>query len=98
MRPPRPDIAAPPFPPRLAWVGDVPGRMERLTASGPVLVHFLDFAQLNSVRALPYAIAWEARYRAAGLSVLGVHSPRFAFTSDLATLTAGLDRLGVGHP
>ena len=31
-----------------------------LTAAGPVLVHFFDFAQLNSVRALPYVIAWDA--------------------------------------
>jgi hypothetical protein len=72
--------------------------MERLTAAGPVLVHFLDFAQLNSVRSLPYAVAWAARYRRAGLSVIGVHSPRFAFTSDLEAVAAGLRRLGVSHP
>ena len=98
MRPQRPDIAAPPFPPALEWIGADPGRMEPLTAAGPVLVHFLDFAQLNSVRALPYLTAWAARYRDAGLTVLGVHSPRFGFTADRAVLAAGLAQLGVRHP
>jgi len=57
MKPPRDDIAAPPFPPGLSWVGGE-RVMERLTASGPVLVHFFDFAQLNAVRTLPYLRAW----------------------------------------
>ena len=42
--------------------------MPALTAGGPVLVHFFDFAQLNSVRTLPYLIEWDRRYREAGLS------------------------------
>ena len=42
--------------------------MPVLTAAGPVLVHFFDYAQLNSVRTLPYLIEWDRRYREAGLS------------------------------
>ena len=40
---------------------------ERLTAPGPVLVHFFDFGQLSSVRTLPYVLAWDRRYRELGL-------------------------------
>ena len=98
MRPERRNIAAPPFLPGTAWVGEEPVAMERLTARGPVLVHFIDFAQLNSVRALPYAVALDERYREAGLTVLGVHSPRSAPTADAAALGAALERLGVRHP
>jgi hypothetical protein len=72
--------------------------MSRLTATGPVLVHFFDFAQLNCVRALPYVVAWQSRYREAGLAVLGIHSPRFAFTRDRAALAPALARLGLVHP
>ncbi len=72
--------------------------MAELTAAGPVLVHFFDFAQLNSVRALPYVIAWDARYRDAGLTTLGVHSPRFSFTADRGGLAPALKRLGISHP
>lgn len=82
----------------MTWVGDDPGPMERLTARGPVLVHFIDFAQLNSVRALPYAVALHDRYEAAGLTVLGVHSPRSAPTADAAALGRALERLGVANP
>lgn len=69
-----------------------------LSAAGPVLVHFFDFAQLNSVRALPYAAAWEQRYGELGLTVLGVHSPRFSFTAERDALAPALERLGVRHP
>lgn len=99
MRPERSDIAAPELPGRLRWLGvDRSPQMAELTAAGPVLVHFFDFAQLNSVRALPYAIAWDERYREAGLTTIGVHSPRFSFTAERDALGPALERLGVSHP
>ena len=73
-------------------------RLERLAASGPLLVHFFDFAQLNSVRALPYVMAWSERYREHGLTTLGVHSPRFPFTRDPEAVAAALPRLGIDWP
>ena len=72
--------------------------MPALTAGGPALVHFLDFAQLNSVRTLPYLSEWSRRYREAGLSVIGVQSPRFPFGADEAAVAAGLAALGVEFP
>jgi hypothetical protein len=99
MRPERDDIAAPEFPDGVRWLNtDAPPTMAGLTAAGPVLIHFFDFAQLNSVRAMPYAVAWNERYSNRGLSLVGVHSPRFPVTADPAALTVGLDRLGVRHP
>jgi hypothetical protein len=99
MRPRRDDIAAPELPGRLRWHGSESApRMSELTAAGPVLVHFLDFAQLNSVRALPYAIEWDRRYRGAGLTTLGIHSPRFPFTARTGSLAPALERLGLRHP
>ena len=98
MRPPRQDIAVPPFPPGVAWVGGAEPRLERLVASGPLLVHFFDFAQLNSARALPYVEAWSERYRERGLGTLGVHSPRFPFTRDPEAVAAALPRLGIEWP
>ena len=97
-RPPRADIAAPELPPRVRWLGPEPGAMAELTAAGPVLVHFFDFAQLNSVRSVPYVEAWHERYAGAGLSVLGVHSPRFPFTATAQALAAGIERLGITYP
>lgn len=99
MRPERDDIAAPEFPDGTRWVNaEDPPAMARLTAAGPVLVHFFDFAQLNSVRAMPYVVVWHDRYRGNGLSVVGVHAPRLKVTADPDALAAGLARLGVDHP
>ncbi len=72
--------------------------MERLVASSPVLVHFFDFAQLNSMRALPYVLAWRERYSARGLRVLGAHSPRFPFTRSPDAVRDAVERLGIEHP
>ncbi len=52
MRPERDNIAAPALPGEITWIGEQPQSMPALTAAGPVLVHFLDFSQLNSVRTL----------------------------------------------
>lgn len=98
LRPPRPDIAAPPFPAGVTWVGGPVPRLERLVAGGPLLVHFFEFAQLNSVRALPYVGAWRARYRERGLSVLGVHAPRFPFTRPAAAVERASGELGIDWP
>jgi hypothetical protein len=98
MRPGRENIAAPNLPEGLAWVGPEPDSMPALTAAGPALVHFIDFAQLNSVRTLPYLAEWARRYRDAGLSVVGVQAPRFPFGADPAAVAAGLEALGVGFP
>jgi len=97
LRPPRADIAAPPFPPGTEWAGEPP-QFERALATGPVLVHFFDFAQLNSVRALPYLVAWRQRYLEAGLAVLGVHSPRFPFTRPHEAVTEALPGLEIDWP
>ncbi len=98
MRPEQDNIAAPDLPGEIAWIGDAPQSMPALTAAGPVLVHFFDFVQLNSVRTLPYLIEWNRRYRDAGLAMIGVQAPRFPFGSDPGTVSAGLGSLGVDFP
>jgi hypothetical protein len=72
--------------------------IDRLTAAHPVLVHFFDFAQLNSVRTVPYLQGWHERYRDEGLAMIGVHSPRFPFTQEPDTVAAAANRLGIGWP
>jgi hypothetical protein len=98
MRPGRDNIPSPDLPAGLAWVGLEPESMPALTAGGPALVHFVEYAQLNSVRTLPYLAEWHRRYREAGLSVIGVQAPRFPFAAEADEVAAGLARLGVEFP
>ncbi len=99
-RPPREDIAAPPFPPGATWIGADGAEpvMERLTAAGPVLVHFFDFAQLNSVRTLAYLSAWHQSYTEQGLNTVGVHTPRYPFSEDPASVALAVERLRIPYP
>jgi hypothetical protein len=98
MRPERDNIAAPDLPRDVPWIGEAPASMPNLTANGPVLVHFFDYSQVNSVRTLPYLIEWDRRYREAGVRTIGVQSPRFPFGADPVNVAAGLRDLGVGFP
>lgn len=98
MRPGRDNIAAPDLPAGIAWVGEAPQSMPALTAAGPVLVHFFDYAQLNSVRTLPYVSEWDRRYRKVGLATIGVQAPRFPFGADPDAVSTGLQTLGIDFP
>jgi len=98
MRPERDNIAAPELPGRIKWLNcEKPPKMAALTVGGPVLVHFFDPTQLNSVRALPYITDWNRRYEAHGLTTLGILSPRFALTRDPEIAAAGVESSGVEH-
>jgi hypothetical protein len=98
MRPEREDIASPDFPESLEWLGEPLGAMPLLAAGGPVLVHFFDFAQLNSARTLPYVEAWARRYGDLGLTTVGVQAPRFPFGAERGAVGRGIERLGVTFP
>jgi hypothetical protein len=98
VRPARDNIGSPDLPDGLTWIGQRPESMPSLTAGGPAIVHFIEYAQLNSVRTLPYLGEWSRRYREAGLSVIGVQAPRFPFAADPENVAAGLAALGVDFP
>ncbi len=44
-----------------------------------VLIDFWDYACVNCLRTLPYLVRWHDRYAELGLTIIGVHSPEFAF-------------------
>ncbi|HSR94238.1 MAG TPA: hypothetical protein VLK56_05180 [Solirubrobacterales bacterium] len=99
MHPERDNIAAPDLPEGgIEWIGEAPRSMPLATAAGPVLVHFFDFAQLNSVRTLPYVCEWTHRYAPHGLTTIGVQAPRFPFGAEGDAVAARLKRLGIEFP
>lgn len=98
MRPGRHDIAIPPFTPGVSWIGTAPKDGERLTARGPLLVHFFEIGELSSVRTLPFVGGLAEAYADHGLWVLGVHSPRSGLAATDEALAAALEHLGVKFP
>ena len=63
-----------------------------------VLVDFWTYSCINCLRTLPHLEAWYRRYHAAGLEIVGVHTPEFAFEHDLGNVTSATHRLGVRYP
>ena len=47
-----------------------------------MLVDFWTYTCINCLRTLPYLRAWDERYRDRGLTIVGVHTPEFAFEKD----------------
>ena len=62
----------------VAWLNSTPLTRESLRGK-VVLVDFWTYSCINCLRALPYVEAWAAKYKDAGLVVIGVHTPEFAF-------------------
>jgi thiol-disulfide isomerase/thioredoxin len=63
-----------------------------------VLVNFWTYSCINSLRELPYMKAWAAKYRDAGLVVIGVHTPEFGFEKETANVEKAIAELNVTYP
>ncbi len=78
------------------WL-NTPGGSEDL-AGKVVLVNFLTYSCINSLRPLPYVRTWAEKYGDRGLAVVGVHTPEFAFERDLANVRQALRDLNIRFP
>jgi thiol-disulfide isomerase/thioredoxin len=63
-----------------------------------VLLHFWTFGCGNCEHMLPYYSAWDERYRARGLRVIGVHTPELPHERNLESLRAFVKKKGLGWP
>src|SRR3954468_16904714 len=63
-----------------------------------VLIDFWTYTCINCLRTLPHVRAWDARYRARGLTVVGVHTPEFGFEHDTGNVRAAIARSRLRYP
>ncbi len=79
------------------WLGS-----EGLTPEGlrgrVVLVDFWTYTCINWLRTLPYVRAWADKYGAAGLTVIGVHTPEFGFEHLVDNVVAQSHTFRVEYP
>jgi cytochrome c biogenesis protein CcdA/thiol-disulfide isomerase/thioredoxin len=94
--------AAPDFVDTQQWFntpGGKPLSIADLTGQGRVvLIDFWTYTCINCIRTLPYVEAWDAKYRADGLTVIGVHSPEFAFEKDAGNVANAISDYGIRYP
>jgi len=63
-----------------------------------VLIDFWAYSCINCQRSLPHVTAWDQAYRDAGLTVIGIHSPEYAFEKVPANVKAGAESFGITYP
>lgn len=63
-----------------------------------VVVDFWTFACYNCKNTLPYKKAWDEKYRAQGLVVLGVHTPELSFEKDVANVRQAVHDYNIKYP
>jgi cytochrome c biogenesis protein CcdA/thiol-disulfide isomerase/thioredoxin len=91
---------APPLAGISAWQntpGDKPLDLASLRGK-VVLVDFWAYSCINCQRAIAHVNAWYSTYEKAGLEVIGVHTPEYAFEHVNSNVAAGAKRLGIHYP
>jgi thiol-disulfide isomerase/thioredoxin len=81
----------------VGWLNSSPLNRESLRGR-VVLVDFWTYTCINSLRPLPYVKAWADQYRAAGLVVIGVHTPEFSVEKERANVERAVRDLKVTYP
>jgi methionine-S-sulfoxide reductase len=79
------------------WLNSKPLTPESLRGK-VVVVDFWAYSCINCLRAMPYVNAWYRHYKDAGLVVLGVHSPEFAFEKDIANVREAARKFDIQYP
>lgn len=89
--------AAPEFTGITNWVNSPPLTLGGLRGQ-VVLVDFWTYACVNCLRTLPHVNRWAETYGSKGLTVVGIHTPEFAFERSTRNLQVAMQRNGVKHP
>jgi cytochrome c biogenesis protein CcdA/thiol-disulfide isomerase/thioredoxin len=91
---------APPFAGISHWLntpGNRPLTLAQLRGK-VVLIDFMTYSCINCIRTFPHLKAWWATYKKAGLVIVGVHTPEFAFEHELGNVRGAMKRFGITYP
>jgi cytochrome c biogenesis protein CcdA/thiol-disulfide isomerase/thioredoxin len=88
---------APEFLGLTGWINSKPLTLTELRGR-VVLIDFWTYSCINCLRTFPYIREWDDRYRASGLTIVGVHSPEFAFERVEANVRESTRRLKLRYP
>ncbi len=89
--------AAPEFVPGGRWLNTQPLSLRELRGK-VVLVDFWTYTCINCIRTFPHLKAWDSEYRDDGLTIVGVHTPEFAFEKDTGNVRDAIGQNGLRYP
>jgi thiol-disulfide isomerase/thioredoxin len=81
----------------IGWLNSAP--LSRKSLRGKVvLVNFWTYTCINSLRPMPYVRSWAAKYKDAGLVVIGAHTPEFSFEHEQMNVENAVRTLNISFP
>jgi thiol-disulfide isomerase/thioredoxin len=80
-----------------AWINSDPLTAASLKGK-VVLVDFWTYSCINCIRTLPYVTSWQGKYKDKGFTVIGVHTPEFAFEKEEANVREAVKRFNITYP
>lgn len=80
-----------------SWINSPPLKLQDLKGK-VVLIDFWTYSCINCVRTMPYLTAWDKKYREAGLVIIGMHAPEFAFEKKRANVEKAVALHGIRYP
>jgi cytochrome c biogenesis protein CcdA/thiol-disulfide isomerase/thioredoxin len=81
----------------VSWINSPPLSAKSLRGK-VVVVDFWTYSCINCLRALPYVEGWATKYKDAGLVVIGVHTPEFAFEKERSNVEKAVRDLKITYP
>jgi cytochrome c biogenesis protein CcdA/thiol-disulfide isomerase/thioredoxin len=88
---------APDFTGTQRWFNSEPLHLAQLRGR-VVLVDFWTYTCINCIRTLPFLTALDQRYRASGLTIVGVHTPEFSFEHDAGNVAHAISEDHIHYP
>ena len=73
-------------------------KLTDLVGKNVVLLDFWTYSCINCIRTIPYLNAWYDRYHDQGLEIVGIHTPEFAFESNISNVQAAVEKYGIRYP
>ncbi|KAF7963162.1 cytochrome C biogenesis protein, partial [Cupriavidus sp. UYMU48A] len=87
----------PPLDGAVQWLNSPPLSRDQLQGK-VTLVYFWTYSCINCIRTLPYLRAWADKYKDQGLTVVGVHTPEFAFEKSPDNVRRAVADFRIGFP
>ncbi|MEV6715240.1 cytochrome c biogenesis protein DipZ [Lentzea sp. NPDC051208] len=63
-----------------------------------VMLDFWAYSCINCQRSIPHITAWDKAYRDAGLQVIGIHSPEYAFEKEADNVASAAKNFDITYP
>lgn len=80
-----------------AWLNSKPLTLAQLKGK-VVLLDFWTYSCINCIRTLPYVKQWYESYKNDDFTIIGIHTPEFAFEKSIANVENAVKRFGITYP